>query len=194
MTDKQIKLDGSFIPIEEAIKAGLISEKDINVPSKQIIIDGVDVSGCPQLMEDYQRANNIEGRYEHIKHVCECGERGVEEYWFECKYNPNCYYKQLKRKEQECDMWKNLTVDNGAVALKYQEQLDLLKAENKHLNDLLNQALKELEQSREAIEKIKELIQKEINDCEHCDDCESCEYNCCTKQILQICDEVNDVK
>lgn len=83
-------------------------------------------------------------------------------------------YLQLKRKEQECDMWKNLTVDNGAVALKYQQQLDQLKAEleveknwhktadeiskanseytakleadNKHLNDLLNQALKVLEE------------------------------------------------
>ena len=35
MTDKQIKLDGSFIPIEEAIKAGLISEKDIDAPSNR---------------------------------------------------------------------------------------------------------------------------------------------------------------
>jgi hypothetical protein len=67
-----------------------------------------------------------------------------------------------------------------------------LKAENKHLNGLLDQALKELEEHRDALEKVRDLIQKEINDCEHCDDCASCEYNCCTKQILQICDEVNE--
>ena len=32
------------------------------------------------------------------------------------------------------------------------EQLDQLKAENKHLNDLLNQALKELEAIQDAYE------------------------------------------
>ena len=68
---------------------------------KQIIIDGVDVSGCECIIEDYQRANNFEGRYEHIKNVCELGERGAEYYNLFCKDNPNCYYKQLKRKEQE---------------------------------------------------------------------------------------------
>lgn len=63
------------------------------------IIDGIDVSKCECLIEDYQRANNLEGRYEHIKNVCELGERGVEYYNIFCKDNSNCYYKQLKRKE-----------------------------------------------------------------------------------------------
>lgn len=72
----------------------------------EIIIDGVDVSRCSTLMEDYQIANNIEGRYEHIKNVCELGIRGVEEFWIECRNNPNCYFKQRKRKEQECEKLK----------------------------------------------------------------------------------------
>ena len=67
-----------------------------------------------------------------------------------------------------------------------------LKSDNKHLNGLLDQALKELEEHRETLEKVRELIKKEIADCEHCDDCASCEYNCCLKQALQICDEVNE--
>ena len=49
------------------------------------IIDGIDVSKCECLIEDYQRANNLEGRYEHIKNVCELGERGIEYYNIFCK-------------------------------------------------------------------------------------------------------------
>ena len=64
---------------------------------KQIIIDGVDVSGCECIIEDYQRANNFKGRYEHLKNICELGERGAECYNLFCKDNPNCYYKQLKQ-------------------------------------------------------------------------------------------------
>ena len=52
---------------------------------KQIIIDGIDVSGC----EDY-------------------GYRGKAGYWCHnydepCTDYPNCNYKQLKRKEEECE-------------------------------------------------------------------------------------------
>ena len=38
-----------------------------------------------------------------------------------------------------------------------QQQLDQLKAENKHINDLLNQALKELEKTRETLTEINEI-------------------------------------
>lgn len=40
-----------------------------------------------------------------------------------------------------------------------QQQLDQLKAENKHINDLLNQALKELEKTRETLTEIKEIAE-----------------------------------
>lgn len=73
---------------------------------KQIIIDGVNVSECECMMEDYQQANNLKGGYEHIKNVCELGERGSEYYNLFCKDNPNCNYKQLKRKEKACKEWK----------------------------------------------------------------------------------------
>lgn len=49
---------------------------------------------------------------------------------------------------------------------------------------------KECDQLKQAVEKVRELIQKEINDCEHRDDCTSCEYNCCIRQAMQICNEV----
>ena len=52
--------------------------------AENIIIDGVDVSGC-----------------EHYDEVC----LGNHHYKW-CKDNENCYYKQLKRKEQECQELK----------------------------------------------------------------------------------------
>lgn len=75
---------------------------------KQIIIDGVDVRECACIIEDYyyQQANNLTNGYKHIKNVCELGESGSEHYNLFCKDNPNCYFKQLKRKEQECEELK----------------------------------------------------------------------------------------
>lgn len=61
--------------------------------------------------------------------------------------------------------------------------IDQLKADNKHLNNLLNQALKELEQSREAIEKIKGICEFDFT---------MSKTNLLAKSILQICDEVNE--
>lgn len=72
---------------------------------KQIIIDGINVRECACIIEDYyyQQANNLANGYKHIKNVCELGETGSEYYRLFCKDNPNCYYKQLKQKERECE-------------------------------------------------------------------------------------------
>ena len=106
--------------------------------NKEIYIDGVDVSGCECIIEDYQRANNFEGRYEHIKNVCELGERGAEYYNLFCKDNPNCYYKQLKHKEQECEAYK-MEADEG------KEINAELKAENEELTTINARLLGRLE-------------------------------------------------
>ncbi len=51
---------------------------------KQIIIDGIDISGCEYCLKMTK---------------CRCTiQRDV--YKCLCEENPNCYYKQLKRKEQ----------------------------------------------------------------------------------------------
>ena len=52
---------------------------------KQIIIDGVDVSEC-KYWKGYCRIASL---CDYSGHLCEV--------------TPNCYYKQLKRKEQECE-------------------------------------------------------------------------------------------
>ena len=288
---------------------------------KQIIIDGVDVSRCG-LLNDW-------------RYYCEIFEE-------RCSKKPNCYYKRLIRKEQECETLasqldfevqkkecleqecERLKHDNGykvgalertidnlkaeneelkkiideaknskldlksflvgeTIQKEYEQQLDQLKAENdtlkqykaskqasyesmqrewnqavnenrelkadnKHLNDLLNQALKELEElqnlkdedslrvvilarenerlkellaqdqcfqdkshkcvksfyiderHKQAIEKVRELCQKDKDFCVSCEgdghiDCIDCTEGGKAKlavQILQICDEVND--
>ena len=55
---------------------------------KQIIIDGVDVESCKHYI------SKAVGR----EYDCKLGRY--------CKLNPNCYYKQLKAKEQECERLK----------------------------------------------------------------------------------------
>ena len=58
---------------------------------KQIIIDGVDVSGC-----EYHSLNK------NNCSLCSLSNNLI------CSYKPFCYYKQLLRKEQECEELKKL--------------------------------------------------------------------------------------
>lgn len=65
---------------------------------KHIIIDGVDISKCKH--------------YDEVFNYCDqsyLGEGGLLKNTKNpkrCDYSPNCYYKQLKRKKQECDELK----------------------------------------------------------------------------------------
>ena len=62
--------------------------------NKQIIIDGVDVSGCA--FYGFSNLNN---------HLCRSEEFSKIDCTY-CNNNPNCYHKQLKRKEKVCKEWK----------------------------------------------------------------------------------------
>ena len=87
---------------------------------EQIIIDGCNVSGCVQFTQEGDCCNLGGG----------------------CKGWPNCYYKQLKRKEQECEehrsnaesyckSYQYSCVVNGKItnkALKYKQALDEIAA------------------------------------------------------------------
>lgn len=57
-------------------------------PKNLIVIDGVDVSGC----ECFYINDSLPEYKECINIYC----KGL------CKDNPNCHYKQFKRKEREC--------------------------------------------------------------------------------------------
>ena len=72
---------------------------------KQIIIDGVDVSGCKKYEHEIVRCNAT------LKNMCFCGGRCTD------KKNANCYFKQLKRKEQECDKLKQTLTEIEEIAM-----------------------------------------------------------------------------
>ena len=73
---------------------------------KQIIIDGVDVSGCVALKDDGIK-----------KPLCRAG--GITSVY---KSYQNCYYKQLKRKEQECEELKVEVKKQKEIAKEYEQR------------------------------------------------------------------------
>lgn len=95
--------------------------------NKQVIIDIADVAGCVRLQDD--------------EISCDLGG--------ECKGWENCYYKQLKRKEQECEeLEKELAKVYKDIKLSplcykcdeeecLQKEIDKLKTENEMLRDEL---------------------------------------------------------
>ena len=120
---------------------------------KQIIIDGIDVSGCE--FYSYIESNKY-------PHRCSCyedmyGASVVCDLTDCCK---NCHYKNWKRKEQECVRYAKINEQETKDYAELLKQLDQLKSDNKHLNGLLDQALKELEEHREALEKVREIAQQ----------------------------------
>lgn len=81
---------------------------------KKIIIDGIDVTGCEWISEV-----GLDSEY-----ICNCNSPNKTSGY--CKYNPNCCYKQLKRKEQECEelkaeikLSKEMLIQNTSETNKY---------------------------------------------------------------------------
>ncbi len=70
---------------------------------EQIIVDGVDVSGCDFLAKEDDYCS-YSGEYRAYKGQCGCSDEEM------CKDHPNCFYKkalkQLQRKEKKCEELK----------------------------------------------------------------------------------------
>jgi predicted nuclease with TOPRIM domain len=127
----------------------------MQMTDKQIINSCEFQSRCIEYKDMYS--------YKHIK----CP---IVDFAIACRGENKCKYKtvyeQLKAKEQECEELKEQLaemISQAALLPKFfgltadeitnmLNQLDQLKAENKYLNDLLNQALKELEELQEGLE------------------------------------------
>lgn len=106
---------------------------------KQIIIDSVDVSGCKCF---YINDSHPE-RKECINPYC----KGL------CKYNPNCYYKQLKRLEQEkAEIKKYLGISDKTIIQRL-EELQEFKDKLKISEYNYKQALDEIEKYLDAQQK-----------------------------------------
>lgn len=112
---------------------------------KQITIDGVDVSGCKY----YVKNNGIEaqGCYE-LTDLCECNKENEF-----CCNNPNCHYKQYKRKEQECEkLYKWLP-----IVTRLEEQFKSHeKAKGINCKTYAEQVFTELDQLKEELQEIRE--------------------------------------
>ena len=79
------------------------------------IIDGIDITGCVRLQDD--------------RISCDLGG--------ECKDWGNCYYKQLKRKEQECQQAMDNYVQLDLQRVKeYNELVDLYKDKEQECEEL----------------------------------------------------------
>ena len=103
---------------------------------KQIIIDGCDVSGCLFYQTNFEEDYDVK-----IKHYCSNWHNSCES-----DNNSNCYYKQLARKEQECEELKKIINEaksssldlqsflvGEAVQNEYEQQLYQLKSKNDEL-------------------------------------------------------------
>ena len=90
MTDKELKDWCKTCNVEPPAMRFKCPECEHNPDKEQIMINGVDVGGC----RFYQiKANKLYPKAQY------CGSmRNIF-----CEDNPNCYYKQLARKTQECE-------------------------------------------------------------------------------------------
>lgn len=137
--------------------------------NKQIIIDGVDVSGCKN------------SRY--YDNICHCDLCYTEK---TCKDFKNCYYKQLKRKEREYEelerqfeiMKKDMlecTACRATSTLK--KQLDQLKAENDELKEEVDQLEEDLKEECTRCA-ITNQLDKQIEDLQAENEKLKTQYNC----------------
>ena len=143
---------------------------------KPIMIDDVDVSGCRYFA---QREDG--GKCElFYNENCHCSTRTY------------CYYKDYKRKEQECEKikkWvKGMMFDTDCS--NWFERFTTAFEDWK--NDLISQ----LNQLKQAVQEIKKLVEKdycsEYETCKECYDSSTCKNNCINKEILQKCEVVDD--
>ena len=134
---------------------------------KQIIIDGIDVSGCSY------------GEIEKDVFKCSC-EYNVRSASMFCKDNPNCYYKQLKRKEQEC--WDLRSVRDSWMS-KCEQEMKTSEFFQDRFEDL-----------KRTLTEIKEILEiHKDNKCAICSKFDECfEHPSCDNIILQKISEVID--
>lgn len=112
---------------------------------KEIIIDGVDVSGC----EYYDQG------------ICNIPD--VIETYDSCIDKGACYFKQLQRKEKECEEVSNEIVE---LNVKYETVVNLAK-KNADANEYCLQELeKENQKLKQALDELEKMIESIITDCD----------------------------
>jgi septal ring factor EnvC (AmiA/AmiB activator) len=119
--------------------------------NKQIIIDGADVTQCGFF-------SKVEGKQTNVCYIMPCHELETEKFigYLECSTNHNCYYKQLKRKEQECEELKDKlrTKARGWANVNDQilKEVDQIKADNEELTSKCSQLKQTLAEIKSILE------------------------------------------
>lgn len=131
---------------------------------KEIIINGVDITGCYFLNRGITNLS------------CTCSSEIDEE----CKYNPNCYYKQLDQLEAEDEELKK----NNQILCDLYKNVDSCLQKRTEKFDCYREALEEIEQE------LKEDIYCESQEC-GCDDFEEC-LRCTKNKILDIINKAKE--
>lgn len=142
--------------------------------TEQIIINGVDVSGCIHYKNQTCIANYLFTNIPFSE--------------AKCKISPNCHYKQLKRKEQEC-----LTLINKNNRLKEKYNTLEMKYDGKNAQyNNLKQECKKYKKYKKCIKDIRDELEYSLH-CEAeecgCDDdseCLKCTINLILKKINEV--------
>ena len=113
---------------------------------KEIIIDDVDVAGCR-----YHRMNN------QMVMCTACNSGKGSPY---CKYENNCYYKQLQRANQEIDLLEQLKDDDSVRVVNLIEENRKLETEKERLKEDLECAIQNVENLLEFKKQLKRLEQE----------------------------------
>lgn len=141
------------------------NSKPIRTSRDEVIIDGVDVSGCDFLAKEDDYCS-YSGEYRAYKGECGCSEEEM------CKDHPNCFYKktlkQLARKTQECEELKK-------------DRINIIKEDAKDY--------RKLQQAEQKLKRIKQVCEDYCEQMCLCDSRETCK-DCINTEILQIIDKV----
>lgn len=136
---------------------------------KEIIIDGIDVSECKYLNKVVN-----EEPYCNID----------EEHLYTCSSDENCYYKQLKRLEQENEELKN--------RLKTLDEEDFVY----EVTEIEYNNFKKMNNYKQVLEEIRVICKcSKESSCDECPICGDCEELCVNDDNLQniILDKINEV-
>lgn len=135
---------------------------------EQIMIDGVDISGC-EFIDEWKHCDICNSL---IKTVYPNATKCLTEQDLRCETYQNCHYKQLARKTQECEDLKE-RLERTEEDLKYQ-CVDCMNVKS--------------DRYRKALDEIEEYIKKY-----ECDNCENFTFECgdcgTPRDILNIISE-----
>lgn len=139
-------------------------------PKKPIIINGVDISECKRIA--YKNS---------LKPMC--GDTITR-----CSGRKNCYYKQLKRKEQECkELKKHVFGLRPELKSMIDETCCKYNIEAKTYHEKIIEIINNLDKYEQTLTKIKDICLHEVKELT-----DSAIYGGRYVEISQIIDEVED--